>query len=353
MFNPTTSRLPKGSTIFVTGVTGYIGSWVAYEALSLGYNVRGAVRSLEKATWLQDHFDSTFGPGRYSQVSLSDSSDLVGFAEGIKGVSGIAHVAVNTARSTDPEPYIPNMVKETVGILKAAQAESTVRSVVFTSTALAASAWGAKGKLIEWQYNEDFIGYAYDPNFQHPSKVFIVYGAAKAISEKAAWKYMQEEKPHFSFNTILPNVNFGPSLVYEKQGYGSSGRFPKAVFDNDESIFKSVLPMYHIDVRDDAKLHVAALVDPETAGRRLWGYGEPFHWNVVLGIFRKLWPQRKFLDDFPGLELDDSEPPTEGALKALKNVFGQDGWTSLETSLKDAGLDREPPAGSKKMDIFN
>ncbi|CAN9194470.1 unnamed protein product [Alternaria alternata] len=353
MFNPTTARLPQGSTIYITGVTGYIGAWIAQYALELGYNVRGAVRSLEKAAWLQEHFDSKFGPGRYTQVLLPDSSDLEAFEAGVKGVQGIAHVAVNTNRSTEAEPYIPDMVNETINILKAAQTEASVKAVVFTSTALASSAWGEKGHFKEWQYNEDFIKYAYDPNFQHPSKGFIVYGAAKAMSEKAAWKYMQEEKPHFTFNTILPNANFGPSLVYEKQGHASTGGFPKAVFDGDEAIVKGVVPMYHIDVRDDARLHVAALVDPQTAGRRLWGYGEPFHWNIVLGIFRKLWPQRKFLDDVPGLELDDSVPPTEGALKALKNVFDQDGWTSLENSLKDAGLDREPPAGSQKIDIFN
>ncbi|CAN9115413.1 unnamed protein product [Alternaria alternata] len=303
MFNPTTARLPQGSTIYIT------------------------VRSLEKAAWLQEHFNSKFGPGRYTQVLLPDSSDLKAFKEGIKGVQGIAHVAVNTNRSTEAEPYIPDMVNETINILKAAQAEASVKAVVFTSTALASSAWGEKGHFKEWQYNEDFIKYAYDPNFQHPSKGFIVYGAAKAMSEKAAWKYMQDEKPHFTFNTILPNANFGPSLE----------AFLKAVFDGDEAIVKGVVPMYHIDVRDDARLHVAALVDPQTAGRRLWDMAALFI-GTLYSVYSELWPQRKFLYDVPGLELDDSVPPTEGALKALKNVFDQDGWTSLENSLKDAGL---------------
>jgi hypothetical protein len=76
MFNPTTARLPQGSTIYITGVTGYIGAWITQYALELGYNVRGAVRSLEKAAWLQEHFNSKFGPGRYTQVLLPDSSDL-------------------------------------------------------------------------------------------------------------------------------------------------------------------------------------------------------------------------------------------------------------------------------------
>ncbi len=32
--------------VLVTGVSGYIASWVAYAALKLGYRVRGTVRSL-------------------------------------------------------------------------------------------------------------------------------------------------------------------------------------------------------------------------------------------------------------------------------------------------------------------
>ena len=43
MFNPTTARLPQGSTIYITGVTGYIGAWITQYALELGYNVRGAL----------------------------------------------------------------------------------------------------------------------------------------------------------------------------------------------------------------------------------------------------------------------------------------------------------------------
>ena len=39
----------KGKTVLVTGITGFVGSHVALSALRAGYNVRGAVRSLEKA----------------------------------------------------------------------------------------------------------------------------------------------------------------------------------------------------------------------------------------------------------------------------------------------------------------
>lgn len=43
-----------------------------------------------------------------------------------------------------------------------------------------------------------------------PERAWAVYGASKAQSEQAAWKFMDEKKPHFVFNSILPNANFGP-----------------------------------------------------------------------------------------------------------------------------------------------
>jgi nucleoside-diphosphate-sugar epimerase len=337
----TNPRLPKGSTILVTGVTGYIGSWVAYEALALGYKVRGAVRSIEKAAWLQTYFDSEFGPGQYSQVVLADVSDKIGFEAAIKGVNGIAHIAVNTQLSPNPEPYVPQTVEETLTVLRAAQAEPSVTSVVLTSSSMAAVAWGAKGHISKDAYNEEFIKLAWDPSFEHPAKMFFVYAAAKAQAEKAAWKYVQEQKPHYTLNTILPNCNFGPSLVYEKQGHPSTGGWAKALYDGDLSLISNVPAQYFIDVRDDAKLHIAALVDPETANERLWGFAERYNWNSVLAIFRKLWPQKEFVKDLPDLAWDESILPTESALKALKTVYGQDKWISLETTLREAGYDRD------------
>jgi nucleoside-diphosphate-sugar epimerase len=41
--------LPKGSTILVTGASGFIGSHVVQEALHAGYKVVGTARSEEKA----------------------------------------------------------------------------------------------------------------------------------------------------------------------------------------------------------------------------------------------------------------------------------------------------------------
>jgi nucleoside-diphosphate-sugar epimerase len=332
-------RLPKDSTILVTGVTGYIGSWVALEALALGYYVRGAVRSLEQAAWLQKHFDTDF-PGRYSQVILADVSDKSAFAAAIKGVTGIAHIAANMQLSAEPAPYIPDTIEEILSLLRAAEAEASVKSVVFTSSSMAGVEWGVTGTISKDAYAENTIKQAWTHSYETPAKAFLVYAAAKAQAEQAAWKYMEEEKPHFTLNTVLPSCNMGPSLVYEKQGHPSTGGWPKALYEGDTSFILNIPPQYFIDVRDTAKLHIAALVSPETANERLWGFAEAYSWNSVLATLRKLWPEKKLLDDIDGLSEPEMVLPTEGALKALKDVYGQDDWISLEVSLRDAELNK-------------
>lgn len=333
-------RLPKGSEILVTGVTGYIGSWVAEEALALGYKVRGAVRNTEKAAWLEEVFNAKHGAGQYKNVQLTAVSDKAQLEAAVKGVAGIAHVAINSNLTPEPEPYIQEAIDEALAILEVANANESVKAVVLTSSSMASIPWGATGKISKDAYNEDYIRMAYDPKLEHPAKMFFVYAAAKAKSEQAAWKYYAEKKPHYSLNQVLPAANFGPAPAPEKQGLPSTGGWPKALYDGDLSLIQNVPAQYFVDVRDNAKLHIGGLLDPATNEERLFAFAEPYNWNKVLAEFRKLWPERKFVEDLEGLQTDESIPPTESALKLLKHAYGMDGWTSLETSLKESGFDR-------------
>jgi len=46
---------------------------------------------------------------------------------------------------------------------------------------------------------------------QHP---YISYCVAKAEAEKAIWKYVAENNPHFSVSVLLPALIFGPPIQY-------------------------------------------------------------------------------------------------------------------------------------------
>ena len=90
-----------------------------------------------------------------------------------------------------------------------------------------------------------------------------------------------------------------------------------------------------VDVKDVALLHVAAMLDPKVKGARLHAWGHHNSWNDVLAILRKLYPQRKLIDDLPD-EVGTS-PTTDFSqpLALLKKWGNQDGWTALEETVTE------------------
>ena len=68
-------------------------------------------------------------------------------------------------------------------------------------------------------------------------------------------------------------------------------------------------------------------------GERIFAYAEPYTWNQILGMFRKLYPNRKFVDDIPDQGADLSTVANERAEEILKRA-GKEGFTSLEQSIQ-------------------
>jgi nucleoside-diphosphate-sugar epimerase len=64
--------IKPGATVFVTGANGLIGSHVADQLLLLGYNVRGAVRDVEKVKWLKEYFDGKYNKVKFEVVEVPD-----------------------------------------------------------------------------------------------------------------------------------------------------------------------------------------------------------------------------------------------------------------------------------------
>lgn len=83
----TESLIRKASTILVTGVNSFIASHVADQLLADGYNIRGTVRSISKGEELQQHFDATYGKGRFEAAVVEDITLSCAFNEVVKGTS--------------------------------------------------------------------------------------------------------------------------------------------------------------------------------------------------------------------------------------------------------------------------
>ncbi|KAF1974702.1 NAD(P)-binding protein [Bimuria novae-zelandiae CBS 107.79] len=279
------AAIKPGSTIFVTGVNGLIGSYIVDELLKLGYNVRGAVRDTQKSAWLLDYFT-----GKYSStldlVSVPDMTVDGCYDDVVKGTSGFIHVA-SPLGGTDPHTTIP------IGIASAINALSTC-----TSTPSIAATFPSNGipkALSQSSWNEEGIrkGWSHPASDPDALRGLYIYAALKTESEKA-------------------------------------------MFDRIGEVVK---PQFYISTQDlHATGHVAALLHPTLTSTRLFGFAQKWDFNTLLAIYRRTFPDRSFPEDLPNLVEDLSEPPSARAEEILawlkKDERGEGmGWDDLETTV--------------------
>jgi hypothetical protein len=91
-----------------------------------------------------------------------------------------------------------------------------------------------------------------------------------------------------------------------------------------------------VDVRDTARLHIAALLDPTVHSERLFAFAGPYNWNDVIDILKKLRPENKKIPTAPegeGRDLSDVYKASKRAEQLIRSFFGVKGWISLEDSL--------------------
>lgn len=78
--------IPKGSTVLITGVNGFIGSHIADQFLTFGYKVRGTTRDAKRGVWTQNFFNKKYGPGNFELVTVADITADGAYDEATKGV---------------------------------------------------------------------------------------------------------------------------------------------------------------------------------------------------------------------------------------------------------------------------
>lgn len=201
-----------GSLIVVTGVSGMLAIHVADEALKAGFRVRGTVRSQEKGNATAALLRST----QFEYVIVEDLADDGAFDDAMSGAAAVIHCAASTSLSGAVEEMIPPAVKGTMNVLSAARASHSVKRVVLTSTSGAASGPrpGVNFRIDRDTWNTRALDIVKNTSLQDQAAMgfewgYQVYVASKVESERAAWAYMEKEKPPFVLNVINPAMNWG------------------------------------------------------------------------------------------------------------------------------------------------
>lgn len=333
--------IAPGSLIVVTGANGFIASHVVDQLLQAGFRVRGTVRSAKRGGWTVDYFKGKYGAGKFELIEVPEMGDPGAFDEAVKGAAGYIQMATPVMESYDPNVAVPNVVDGVLNGLKAAASEPSIKRFVMTSSSTAAVSPqpNKEFSVTPETWNDEVVKQAWKPPYEGVQKRLDVYTATKTESEKAAWKWIKENKPNFVLNAVLPNANMGKVLSPEYQGAPSTVGWIKALwngFEGQEDL-KENPPQYFVNVQDTARVHVGALLYPDVNNERLFAWAAPYNWNDILAILRNLYPDRKFIEDIPDLGRDLSKVSNERAEEIVKR-FGGPGWTSLEDSIRDAAV---------------
>ncbi|RAL10243.1 putative aldehyde reductase [Aspergillus homomorphus CBS 101889] len=328
--------LPIDSWVLVTGANGHIASQVIDAFLAKGYRVRGTVRS--EKPWLVEGFQAKYGLGRFETAIVPRLEDEGALNGCVQDVAGIVHVASNMSYRPNPSDVIPGVVAATMNVMTAANKTPSVKRVVLTSSVVAAfpvldDAVGLADKTVDaTTWNTAAVADAWNPDTPEHMKPSVIYAAAKVEAERGAWTWMEEHKPHFILNTVLPNMNFGKILFPEHQG--SAMRFTRMMLDGNELIMRVARPQWYVDVEDTARLHVVGLLDPNVQSERLFACAAPFAWADVVQILRELQPQNTQIPDALG-EVQEKFHVVASARaeQLLRAFYGKDRWTPLKESL--------------------
>lgn len=271
-------------TIFVTGASGFIAKHIVLQLLEAGYNVRGSVRNQAKAdevrTAIQAHLkDGSNLDTRLTFAELDLTSDA-GWTEALAGADALLHTAspFPLAQPKNADDLIRPAVDGTLRALKAAKAAGVSR-VVLTSSVAAVYAQ----KVVP-----DNAVYAEADWTDPDSPAAYPYIQSKTLAERAAWDYVADN-PDIILTTINPSLVLGPAL---DRHIGSSLKVVQRVLRAKDPAVPAI-GLDVVDVRDIARMHVAALSKPDSQGKRVIG-SAGFVWfqDIALHV-KSICPDRK------------------------------------------------------------
>ncbi|KAH8806075.1 hypothetical protein F5884DRAFT_681009 [Xylogone sp. PMI_703] len=338
------TTVPKGSLVLVTGATGFVATHVCKQFLERGYKVRGTARDVQKASWLiNDLFKTYAGRGDLELVQVPDLAADHAFDEAIKGVSVIVYVASIMTFKPDPHEVITPCVDGVKSILNAATMEPSVQRFVFTSSIVAAAIpmAGVDTHVERNTFCDDAVQAAWAPPPYDASRGVFVYMASKVAAEKAVWEFAEDKKPKFDISVVSPGSIVGEP--FEKKHADSSANWLVQMYAGRKDDMLPV-PRYVVDVKDVALVHVAAALDPHVKNARLQVWGVARNMTDILALLKKIYPDRKFIDELPSLPGLSITTDQSESLALLKKWAHQDGWRSIEDTVAD-GTSKLPEWG--------
>lgn len=138
----------------------------------------------------------------------------------------------------------------------------------------------------------------------------------KTFAEKAAWDFVEKEKPNFDIATINPPLVFGPIVHYLNSLEAintSNQRMRNLVQGQMKDKLAPTGTFLWVDVRDVALAHVKAIEVPEAGGERFFVTAGFFSNKDIADIARETHPH-----------LESKLPPADSPSDFPANIYGID-----------------------------
>ncbi|EME88785.1 uncharacterized protein MYCFIDRAFT_149364 [Pseudocercospora fijiensis CIRAD86] len=304
--------------VLLTGGSGFIAAHVLDYLLEHGHSVVTTVRSQEKADRIakahpqhqKDKLDFALvediaKEGAFDKAVVSDPP-----FEAVIHTASPFHFNVTDVQKELLDPaYIG-----TTGILKSIKKNApTVKKVVITSS-FASIIDPGKGNGVGHTYSEkDWNPITHKEALETPS---AGYRASKVFAEKAAWEFVEKEKPSFTLSTMCPPLVLGPIVHYLNSLDAlntSNQRVRDAMLGKHKDEIPPTGTFIWVDVRDLALCHVLAIEKEEAANKRFFITAGYFTNRQISEAIAKSFPELK--DKLPTEKTKGGDFPEEGLYK--------------------------------------
>lgn len=312
--------------------------------LEAGHTVITTVRTEEKAGQIRAAHSGPVSEGRLEVAIVPDISVPTAFDEVVKtpGIDYVLHTAspfhYKWEDGTAQTSLIDPAINGTTGILKAIHASApSVKRVVITSSfaSIMNEHLMKDGNIV---YSESIWNPVTIDQINNSKAT--AYRASKKLAEKAAWDFVETNKPNFDLATICPPVVFGP-VAHHIDSLANINTSNERLVALVRGGWKSEIPpegvYFWVDVRDVAKAHIQATLLPEASGKRFFTTAGYFYHRKVVSAVATNFPVLK--DKLPAEDVKGGVLPPKAELPQYDNsratkVLGID-WITLEKSIVD------------------
>lgn len=273
----------KHPTLVVTGITGFLGSHMALEALRRGHHVRGTLRRMERADHVQSVLERALGETASDALSrlTFHEADLLspdGWTDIVAGADAVLHVA---------SPFPLGVPKQESDLVEPARkgvqhvfdacVQTGVTRLVQTSSTVAIMYGHGRGRM---QFDErDWTDLG--------GGMISAYIKSKTLAELDVWM-MAKQANEISVSTVNPGFILGPVLDPEDVGT-SCDVILKMMKGDYPGVPKLGYPT--VDVRDVVDLHFHVLEDDDAAGERYAAAAGTLPFRDLASALREAFPK--------------------------------------------------------------